>query len=183
MTTTHPLVVGMDIATHCGIAIGRTNAVPGVTTWDLSEGGKGRPRRLAELMSLCDSFFVDVKPDYLFYEAGMTLQVALSIGTSDDTFAFLRGAIGVVEACAVKAMVPYIEAIEVQEARRHLLGGGRIPKGEGKKLVLERCRMLRWPANNTDESDACAIWSFGCGKANPRVAHLTTPLFLSLIHI
>lgn len=89
----------------------------------------------------------------------------------------LRGAIGVVEAVAAKSRIPLIEGVSVQDARKHLIGRGRIPKGEGKKLVHDRCRVLGWTVANNDESDACAIWSYGCAKANPRAAHLTTPLF------
>jgi hypothetical protein len=107
----------------------------------------------------------------------MNLHVAARIGTSDDTFAFLRGAIGIVEAVAIKTKIPYIKAIDVQEARRHLLGRGKLSAGEGKKLVFDRCRALRWPVTNMDESDSCAIWSLGCGEANPLSSAMVTPLF------
>jgi hypothetical protein len=172
-----PLILGMDIATSCGLAWGRPDERPKTMTWDLREGGKGRPKRLAHLANQCRDFFCSTQPDVLFYEAGMTLGVAQRIGTSDETFSFLRGAIGVVEASAVLAHIPFIEAVDVQEARKHLLGSGRLPKGEGKRLVFDRCKALRWPVANDDESDACAIWSLGCGKMNPITAHLTTPLF------
>ena len=171
------LVVGLDIATSCGVTLGRPSESPKCFTWNLRDGGKGRPQRLAYLWDCCDAFFTTYQPDMLFYEAGMNLHVAARIGTSDDTFAFLRGAIGVVEACAVKARIPFIKSIEVQEARRHLLGRGKLSAGEGKALVYKRCVALRWPVTNEDESDACAIWSLGCGEANPLTSHLTTPLF------
>jgi len=172
-----PLVVGLDIATDCGVAYGRPSDCPKCLSWDLREGGKGRSRRLAQLWDYLHDFCNVHSPDMLFYEAGMGLQTALGIGTSEETFAFLRGAIGVVEACAIKAKIPYIKSIGVQDARKHLLGAGRLPKGEGKKLVFDRCRALRWPVTNEDESDACAIWSLGCGEANPLSSAMVTPLF------
>jgi len=167
----------MDIATTTGVAYGRPNGNPTMLTWDLRKGGKSRPYRLAELADRCFEFFGKVQPDMLFYEQGMNLHVAARIGTGDDTFAMLRGAIAIVEAVAVKAKIPYIKAIDVQEARRHLLGRGKLSAGEGKKLVFDRCRALRWTATNEDESDACAIWSLGCGEANPLSSAMVMPLF------
>jgi len=172
-----PLVVGMDIATTTGVAYGRADSNPSVLTWDLRKAGKSRPYRLAELFQLSVTFFLKVQPDMLFYEQGLTLAAAYEIGTSEETFAMLRGAIGAVEVAAAKCKIPIIRPVKVMDARKHLLGAGRIPKGEGKKLVFDRCRALRWPVTNEDESDACAIWSLGCGEANPITAHLTTPLF------
>lgn len=172
-----PLVIGMDIATTTGIAHGRADGRPTTLTWNLREGGKTRPQRLGLLGDLCFDLFTKLKPDMLFYEQGMSMQAALSIGTSDETFCFLRGAIGVVEAVAAKCLIPTIRSVGVQEARKHLLGRGKIPKGEGKQLVFDRCKVLRWPVSNLDESDGCAIWSFGCGEANPMASIAVTPLF------
>ena len=172
-----PIVVGMDIATTTGVAYGRANGNPDVRTWDLRKGGKSRPYRIAELADRCFEFFGKVQPDMLFYEQGLTLAAAYEIGTSEETFALLRGAIGVVEAVAAKCRIPIIRPVKVMDARRHLLGAGRIPKGEGKKLVFDRCRALRWPVTNMDESDSCAIWSLGCGDANPLSSAMMTPLF------
>lgn len=174
---TKPMILGMDIATSCGLAWGRADERPEVMTWNLREGGKGRPKRLAWLLHSCSVFFANLRPDMLVYEAGMGLNAAMQVGTNEDVFAFLRGAIGIVEATAVLAQIPVIDAVKVQDARKHLVGSGRIPKGEGKGLVFQRCKMLRWPVTNLDESDACAIWSYGCGKASPLTAHMTTPLF------
>lgn len=172
-----PLIVGMDIATSTGIAFGRTDQSPVTFTWDIRKAGKTRPQRLCMLGDLCFEFFNIQHPDMLFYEQGLMLAVAYEIGTSEDTFALLRGAIGVVEAVAAKCKIPVIRAVSVQDARRHLLGSDRIPKGEGKKLVFARCKALRWPVTNFDESDSCAIWSLGCGQANPLSSVDVTPLF------
>jgi hypothetical protein len=93
--------------------------------------------------------------------------------------ALLRGAIGVIEASAAKARIPHIQDVGVQEARRYLLGPGRIPKGQGKALVRERCRVLGWKVSdaNDDEADAACIWAFGCGQMSPSMAVYSTPLF------
>lgn len=128
-------------------------------------------------MALCDRYFSENQVDMLFYEKGLSLGAAFEIGMQEETVALLRGAIGVVEACASKAKIPIIRGVSVQEARKHLVGRGQIPKGQGKSIVRERCRVLGWQVANDDESDACAIWSWGCGQANPLSSVHVTPLF------
>lgn len=178
MHRTKPLIIGMDVATLCGIAFGRTDSnKPEILTWNTREGGKSRPHRLAFLGDKCFDLFGKLRPDCLYYESGLGLQAAISIGTSDEVFSFLRGALGVVEAVAVKQKIPIIRSVSVHDARRHLLGSGRIAKGTGKSLIFDRCKVLGWPVTNLDESDACAIWSYGCGQANPMASISVTPLF------
>lgn len=184
-----PLIAGFDIATSCGCAHGVAGVRPRVWTWNLREHGKVRTDKLAALMRYCERYFASYRVDALFYEKPLPIsallaqaqkggvQAAFRMGATEDTIALLRGAIGVIEACAARAGVPRIEAVSVQEARTHLLGRGHIPKGQGKALVRERCRVLGWHTANEDESDACAIWSLGCGLMSPMAAHMSTPLF------
>lgn len=172
-------IAAFDIATSTGGADGYPSRKPRCFSWDLRTAGPQRPAKLALLRYYCDRYFAENKVDAMFYEKGLGIAAAMEIGMSDDTMALLRGAIGVVESCAAHAKVPLIEAVGVQDARRALLGPGRIPRGEGKRLVRERCRMLGWDPANDDQSDALAIWSLGCGKMSPLSAHATTPLFAS----
>lgn len=171
------LIAAFDIATSTGGADGRSGDKPRAWTWNLDKAGKGRPQRLAYLRDYCDRYFTETRPDCVFYERGLGLAAAFEIGMSDDTMALLRGAIGVLEASAAKAKIPHIQPVGVQEARRYLLGPGRIPKGEGKALVRERCRVMGWPVANDDEADATCIWAYGCGQMSPAMAAMTTPLF------
>jgi hypothetical protein len=172
------LITGMDIATSCGVADGCPgDNKPRAFTWDLRAHGKARTDKLAALMRYCERYFSENRVDALFYERGLPLAVAMKIGMSDDTMALLRGAIGIVEACASRAGVPRIEGIGVQEARRRLLGPGRIPAGEGKDLVRDRCRVLGWKVSNDDEADAACIWSMGVGIMSPMNSYKSMPLF------
>jgi hypothetical protein len=170
------LVAAFDIATSTGCADGQSGGRPRCWTWSLKRSGT-RSAKLALLRDYADRYFAENRPDAVFYERGLGIAAAMEIGMSDDTMALLRGAIGVVEASAAKARIPHIHAVGVQEARRYLLGPGRIPRGEGKALVRERCRVLGWAAANDDESDAACIWALGCGQMSPAMAAYTTPLF------
>jgi len=128
-------------------------------------------------MAYCTRYLDENHLDALFYEAGMTARVAMRVGCQDDTFALLRGAIGVVEACAARARVPVIRAVNVQDARKHFVGQRSFAKGKSKDAVWRHCKLLRWPAENLDESDACAIWDWGCAQVNPRTSYASAPLF------
>lgn len=171
------LICGMDIATSCGVAHGSPNDRPKAWTWRLSDYGKSRTDKLSALMRYCERYFATYRVDAMFYERGLSLAAAMEIGMSDDTMALLRGAIGVVEACAARAGVPRIEGVGVQTARSQFLGAGRIPKGQGKVLVRERCRILGWKVANDDEADAACIWNMGVGIMSPMNAHRSMPLF------
>lgn len=183
------LVAAFDIATLTGCADGRSGGRPRPWSWNLADAGKSRPVRFAMLRDYADRYFAECRPDCVFYEKGlpiaalfaqvgkMGMQAAFRMGATDETIGFLRGAIGIIEASAAKAKIPHIEGLDVQVARRYLTGPGRLPKGEGKDIVFDWCRRLGWNPANTDESDAMAIWSMGCGQMSPAMAAMTTPLF------
>lgn len=175
---TRLFVAGFDIATSTGCADGFTTSNrPRCWTWDLRAAGKFRPAKLALLRDFCDRYFAENPVDLFFYEQGLRTAAAAEIGMTEATVALLRGAIGVVEACASKARIPHIQGIDVQDARKHLTGQRTFPKGEAKDTVYRWCKTLGWEPTNVDESDACAIWSYGCGTANPMAAMSVTPLF------
>lgn len=183
------LIAGFDIATSCGGADGcPSDNRPRAWTWDLAAAGKERPAKFAMLMKYCERYFSENQVDAVFYEMGLPIgalmaavarngaQAGFKMGASDATIGFLRGAIGIVEACAAKHGVLRIEGVRVQSARLQLLGFS--PKrGEGKEEVSERCRVLGWGHKNLDESDALAIWSMGVGLMSPLNSYKSLPIF------
>lgn len=139
-----------------------------------------REQRFGQLLSYMERYIIENKPDALFYELPLRLVAKRGRrGHDQDNEAsvdVLRGLIGIATASASRAGVKRIQGIDVQQARRALLG--RSPAaGEGKALVYERCRLLGWAPANLDESDSMAIWNYGCALVNPRIAHVATPLF------
>lgn len=170
------LVAAFDLATVTGACDGHPGAIPRCWTWRLNTV-EGRAQRLAMLADRLDQYLAKAKPCAVFYEAPLPYSVGMRIGMRDDTLSFLRSTIAILETSTIRAGVPRLEAINVQDARRHLVGRGRIPSGEGKAAVLRMCKVLRWPVSNLDESDAAAIWALGCTKINPRMGYASTPLF------
>jgi hypothetical protein len=151
--------------------------------------GPSRPARLYSFFAKCEDFFIECAEhgaciDQVWYEAPLGIAVMNKIGASEGTVSLLRGMIGVLEVCAVRAGLQpdEIRSFRVQDAREHLTGQrrhGRTKSGksEGKAEVMRVARMLGVECSNDNESDAFAGWSYACGLANPRLAIAVTPLF------
>ncbi len=181
------MIAAFDVATSVGVCDGLAGGKPRLFTWDLRDAGDGRPRRLAYLRAFLDSYFQTEKVGCVYYEKPMPIAAQVNAkpgsgyGASEDQLAFLRGSLGVLEACAAMAGIHVIEGVSVQDARQHFCGVRRFPKVNGKSdakaQVLRMCAILKIPAANDHEADAAAIWSLACAKNNPRTAHLHSPLF------
>jgi hypothetical protein len=168
------LVVGFDLATVTGCADGEPGSTPRCFTWNLGKGD--RPHKLALLYRYFGRYLAEQRPDAVFYERPLPLGAGWGKGMSDDTATLLRGAIGLVEALSCAAALP-VRGVTAAEVRRYILGPGRLRSGEGKQAVWQACRALKWPVHTLDESDAAAVWAYGCGMVKTASAHASTPLF------
>lgn len=175
-----PLIAAFDIATTTGLCFGAPGGRPTLTTWDLRPAGD-RPRRLAHFHCLCTEFFRLYKIDKVRYESPLNLRAMFGSGTSEQVMLMLRGAIGVLECAAAQAGIDDIGSFNVQDARQHLTGFRTFPKVKGKSTakaqIMKMCKTLGIDAKTEDSADAYAGWSYCCALANPRLAHLTSPLF------
>ncbi len=169
-------ICALDLATSTGAADGLVgDQKPRLWTWCLSDAGEGRPERLAYLRRFVDSYIAECQPDQIVYEKPLGIAVIASMMakriymTSEDTLAFLRGSVGVVESCAGFAGIP-VHGLDIKAARGHLVGQRTFKDGNAKDATMRACRALGWAPENNDESDAAALWSLACGQANPRLA-------------
>jgi len=176
-----PVIAAFDIATKTGVCWGRVGGKPQLATWDLHLAGS-QAARFSLFFDYCNEFLQTETVDQLWYESPMALGAMHTSGAREETVALLRGLVGVIELAAYRGGIKRIEAFTVQRARKHLTGRGTFkntksnPKA-GKAKVMEVCRILGVPISNDNEGDAYAGWSYACGLANPRIAHLVTPLF------
>jgi hypothetical protein len=166
-------IAAFDLATTTGACDGAPGTVPRAWTWALPKYGTTREQRFGLLLAYADRYFAESRPEAVFYEAPMRL---IQKGRGEAPVAVLRGLIAILTASAARAGIKRIQAVDVQQARRALLGHSPAA-GDGKQLVFDRCRLLGWAPANLDESDAMCIWSLGCAMVNPRIAHISTPLF------
>jgi hypothetical protein len=179
-------VAAFDLATSVGCADGSTDtSKPRLWTWALTDAGDGRARRLAFLRRFLDAYFAETKVDVVVYEKPLGIAIIAAMmakgqyRTSEDVLSMLRGAIGVLEACAAYAGVPEIRSIDVKDARQHLVGQRTFRHDDAKAMTMRACQALGWEPANYDESDAAALWSLAVGQHNPRMAAATRAVHMA----
>ena len=97
--------------------------------------------------------------------SGMTPVRIIRLGCG---MAFLAETVATDQGCTRSEVEPSVW-------RKHFLGTGR-PE-DPKQAVMERCRLLGWPAKNHNEGDAAGIWAYTQALIDPRFAYATTALF------
>ncbi len=181
-----PFIAAFDIASITGVCLGCPGDKPIVASLNLKAAGTARPRQLFYFSEQLRKIFERYETDQVRYEAPLNIRVLMKIGAHDDTVAMLRGAIGVLEAEAARAGIEDIGSFDMHEARRHLTGFSTFPRVKGKTVakakVWQAAKMLGVVCQDYDQSDAFCGWSYCCALANPRLAHISTPLFGARSH-
>lgn len=148
-------VLALDISKSCtGWAIDETAGRPRAGSWRGSN--EALPGRAGALFSEWLCAMIDLhKPDLIAVEAaaqgGRNKDFVMSVETSK----MLIGLAFLSETIAASYRLQYRE-YSVQTVRKTFVGHGR--PSNGKKAVQDHCRTLGWSTENTDESDACAVW-------------------------
>ena len=176
-----PLIAVFDLATVTGVCYGRLGDTPTLAIIDLRPAGAARPRRLARLYEHVFNFCRHHAPDQVRFERPVNIRGMMRLGSSEEVIAMLRGSIGVLEAAASAAGIEDIAGFDVQSARQHLTGFRTFPRVKGKSTakaaVMKACAVLGVKVIDDNTADAYCGWSYCCALANPRLAHLGTPLF------
>lgn len=186
-------ILGLDLGTVCGAADGRPGGKPRTWTWNLNDAGDTPEAKFA-LWQVWLENSLRAYPDRnklrIYYEQPWTLgqiiaktQSKKGLQTSDERIDFDRGLVGILKSVAYNAEIRHITPVPVMTARRQFLGKEQYSSichadsDEQKRVVDVYCKLLGWQCANYNESDACCIWNYGAAKSNPRLAHLSTPLF------
>jgi hypothetical protein len=172
------LIAAFDIATATGVCDGAPGSAPRVFTWYLDDGGQSRAHKLCYFRRLLDKYFAEEQGiTAVYYEAPVNIGVMMKIGATDKVIALLRGAVGVFESCAINAGIPVVEAVSIQDARQALTGKRTFKKGTAKNAIMQTAKMMGVKVETDHEADAYAVWWYACARQNPRIAHLSQPLF------
>jgi Holliday junction resolvasome RuvABC endonuclease subunit len=169
-----PLISAFDLSGYVGIATGIAGSRPRLQTWPLK--GDDRPARLVELDNLLEQHFDRFAIDLVGYEQPLSVNVLLKIGAREETIAFLRGAVAILEQRACRAGIK-ITSWPIQRARQAVIGQGRFRKGEAKRGVMAGCKLLGYSPADDHQADALVGHLYLSALANPRWAILQTPLF------
>lgn len=131
----------------------------------------------ARLYHNVQKLVTEFKPDLVAYEAPLNLAAIVSMVMSADKRAAIPTQAKSIRKTYGYGMVlehvlydmgqdPPLE-VDVNDARRVFLGS-RPAKGEGKKMVADRCRALGWQCAGLDESDAACVWDYAHGRMRVR---------------
>lgn len=168
-------VLALDLSKNStGWAVdGETVCPPKTGTWRAPSSEPGRIGLAFQswLFEACKTWEVEL----LAYEAPAMGGRSKGFVMNAETSLVLIGLAFTVECIAAARGIPP-QTAHVQSVRRHFVGQGRPDRP--KEVVRERCRLLGWPVNNTDESDAAAVWAWAKAKHDPSFRlEAATPLF------
>lgn len=169
-------LLALDLSSTVGVAEGMPGQVPRTWTWALGSPGASQAHRFAELLKRMSDQLAVTKPDAVWIEAPLPPSALATMGSTPDTALLLFGLPAIVKAVAYLRGVYRVELANVQDVRKHFTGQRRHPRGDGKNVVMDRCRMLGWRVANDHEADAAALWSYACGQSNPRIQAALNPM-------
>ena len=166
------MLLALDInSVRCGWAFGGPDdSFPRSDCWLLPGG--------ADLTRSCMSLYNSISElSKLIHTTICVIEAPLNIGDRNPRSNLVLIALyGAANAAAGNAKARVIDA-HVSTWRKTFLGMGYPPKGTAKQMALDRCKLLRWPAENHDQAEACGIWCWGMSISYPHWAPKGTPLF------
>lgn len=159
-------ILAIDLATAFGWAEG----VPGKKPLSGSErfappGASDGAIGAAALKWAADRFAVS-RPKTIFIERPGLYGVAKG-KSSVQVIQRLLGLCFLVQSVAYRRGIYDVRYARADEVRLHFLGSRKLSGDAAKKSVSARCKALGWEHQDYDESDALALWSFGCEQIRP----------------
>jgi hypothetical protein len=166
------LILGLDIATCCGWALGRAGEIPRCNSIRFGTEDASDNAIFAAALRWFSAFLKQERPELIILER-MLPPDAKRGKTRREVRDRLAGLHGVLRAVAHLRGIYDIADVDTLTVRKHFCGEANVDK----QRVFEKCRMLGWPCNDLNASDAAACWSFACGLIQPETALALTPLF------
>lgn len=181
------LIWALDLATKTGFVQGRIGETPRISSVQFAKDGDEHEDAFRRALT----WFADQiriageKPDYLYIEAPINPAMLrgswdeqkqdVVLKTNPDTTIRLIGFWAVISAAAgVKNIA--VRNAHVSSVRKAFLGAGNLKGDVAKKRARALCDILGWAVKNNDESDAAAVWFYGCQKVAPQQVQFITPM-------
>lgn len=189
MSTDAPFILALDISkTRTGVCEGRVGSKPtfySITGNDMTNDAAAM--RLGQWLIARTK--VD-KPDCVYIEAA--INPGAFIGEYDEEKGRVRmtsnpeTTLALAEMAAVARFVLSGKDIawrnvKVQTIRKAFIGHGNLKGQIAKARVRHMCGLLGWEPNNTDESDAGAVWWFGGMQFAPKHYQPVTPMMIQKV--
>jgi hypothetical protein len=171
------LIWALDLATVAGWAVGRVDGVPIAVSKRLAPAGSTSN----VLFHGCYEWFAGALergplPDIVAIEE-LLPPTARRGATNTQTQHRLAGLHGIIRALAMHHGVGEIVGVNVQDVRAHFIHDRTLRRDTAKRAVAKTCEMLGWSAQDSNCSDALALWSYTAALINPALGLRTTPMF------
>ena len=171
-------VLALDLATLTGWSYGAPGSIPKCGHIRFTKPGSSRAMTYRAFRDwLGDKWGRrDEIPELIVYESPAVPSI-MAGKTNIDTIKLLMG-LGehLEEWCYGKTE---LREARVADVRTHFIGSN-LKSAVAKGKTFDQCKMLGWPVETTDESDAAALWHYQCTWLNPKLAALSPhvlPLF------
>lgn len=168
-------ILALDLATQMGWCEGEpgTGARPFSGTHRLAPAGSTPGAVFGGAVDWLATRLTAGRYRMIVYEAPMDPR---HMKTNINTARILLGLPAIVEGIAHQTGHWRVMEASVHDVRKHLLGG-RPSKGDAKRAVIERLRVIGYQPADDNEADAIALWLYACAVAEPRRTQMTSPLF------
>jgi len=168
------MILALDLATVTGWAKGAPGETPSCGVVKFGDADSSSDAVFANCIKWWSEFLKpEPRPVKIMLEA-MLPPGAKKGETNRATRDRLAGLHGIIRGIAHLRGVFDVGQVNVLKVRQHFLGNAH---KSSKHLVWEKCRLLGWPVEDLNASDAAAVWSYACGIVSPQTALDVTPLF------
>jgi hypothetical protein len=167
-------ILALDLATVTGWALGAVGSDPTFGHMRFAKRGEPHAKAYRELRLWLDKMLAWNKAVNLIVYESPAVPSFMGGKTNIDTTRLLFGlAENLEEFCHDRVE---LREASVSQVRAHFIGQNLKSK-IAKPMTMEKCRDLGWMCTSTDESDACALWSYQCGLLDPMTSLQVSPLF------
>lgn len=159
------IVLGLDLATQTGVAIGRPGEIPKTFSVRLKKPDEHRSIAFSNLIAFLSDTFTQHAVVFVAKERMLSLEAFKQIKNAESTVRMTAGIHAVTEAMCIRFNIPWTEAAD-STIRKHFIGRGRMgTREETKKAVVQRCKLLKIlpdDCNDDNQADAAATHDWAC---------------------
>lgn len=166
------MIIALDLATKCGVCLGKPHSKPEFFTETLGVPGDHHGARFAQALRMMNRLIKEYNPTFIALEA----PIGVHGGGSKKRPEVLMGLRGCVMGVAHMHHIKF-DQFEVSTIRKHFIGHGRLKRVEAKAATIKQCQLLGWKVRNDDEADAGALWDYACSLQSRSHSIAGTPLF------
>lgn len=159
-------VLAIDLATAFGWAEGAPGEKPISGSERFAPPGSSDGAVGAAAIKWAADRFAVSRPRTIFIERPGLYSVAKG-KSSVQVIQRLLGLCFLVQAVAYRRGIYDVRYARADEVRKHFLGSRKMSGEAAKRSVSARCKALGWEHRDYDESDALALWSYGCDQIRP----------------